>query len=488
MRRNLRQPAWLLPLCLFIGMLASAQTRPGQYPPGQYPPGQYPPGQYPPGQYPPDTYPPNTYPGRLPGGIPVNIPVPEVKLPKRQPKEKSPADDAKITLSSVDGTLRKLGEKDLFLQIARQRVLRFRLLAKTQFRSKDGDPIRDSLLHPGDQLTVSVNPDDEETALRVVLLRAGTTTERAAAEQRVDDATVHPPRAEDLGKPRTVTSREKSPAESVPDAEPSRPDRQPATPSADTPTEPLPGPAANLTDSQIIADARAAAATYTAGLPNFLAQQSTTRYFSTGIPVRWQVIDVVTAEVSCVNGKEDYRNVEINGSRTNRPVERTGAWSTGEFSTTLEDLLSPATNAQFKRRGDDRIGGRPALVFDFTVVQANSHWVLVSPDERRYNPAYDGAIWIDKETRRVLRIEQRTGFIPSDFPYTRAESTVEYAFAKIDQRNYLLPASSENIGCMRGSGACTRNLIAFHDYRKFETESVVKYDKFVGFWQVAEKK
>src|ERR1700737_840749 len=90
-------------LCL-LGAMALAQL-PGQYPPGQYPPGQYPPGQYPPGQYPPGQYPPNTYPTRLPGGIPVGLPVPEVKLPKRQPKEKS--DDVKTTLASVDGTYRK---------------------------------------------------------------------------------------------------------------------------------------------------------------------------------------------------------------------------------------------------------------------------------------------------------------------------------------------------------------------------------------------
>src|SRR5476649_2205281 len=50
-----------LPALLLFGVLAAAQTYPGQYP-NQYPPGQYPPGQYPPGQYP------NTYPARLPGG------------------------------------------------------------------------------------------------------------------------------------------------------------------------------------------------------------------------------------------------------------------------------------------------------------------------------------------------------------------------------------------------------------------------------------
>jgi len=420
----------------------------------------------------------------------VGIPVPEVKLPKRQPKEKS--DDVKTTLASVDGTFRKMGEKDLLLQAAHQHILRFRLLAKTQFRNKDSEPIRDSLLHPGDQLTVSVNPDDPETALRVVLLRVGTPSERGAAEDPVDEAAVHTPRTEDFGKPRTLTTREKSSSESAPDAEPSRPEAESASAGhADAPAEPASAPAstpapstasaARLTDSQILAEALEAAASFTAGLPNFLVLQATTRYFSAGIPVSWQTIDVVTADVACVNGKEDYRNVQINGVPANRPPERSGTWSTGEFSTTLEDVLSPATNAQFKRRGDDKIAGRPALVYDYTVAQANSHWTMVSPDERRYNPAYDGAIWIDKETRRVLRIEQRTSSIPLDFPLSRAETVIEYAFAKIEQRSYLLPSTSENIGCMRGSGTCSRNAIVFRNYRKFETESVVKFDKFVAY-------
>jgi hypothetical protein len=239
---------------------------------------------------------------------------------------------------------------------------------------------------------------------------------------------------------------------------------------------------ANLTDAEILAEARTAAASFTASLPNFLVQQATTRYFSTGIPVSWQTIDVVTADVACVNGKEDYRNVQINGISTNRPPERSGTWSTGEFSTTLEDVLSPMTNAQFKRRrGDDKIAGRPAVVYDYKVAQANSHWTMVSPDDRRYNPAYEGAIWIDKETRRVLRIEQSTSSIPQDFPLSRAETVIEYAFARIEQRSYLLPATSENIGCMRGSGTCSRNAIVFRNYRKFEAESVVTFDKFAGF-------
>ena len=168
---------------------SSAQYPTGQYPPGQYPPGQYPPGQYPPGQYPPNTYPDN-YPARLPGGVPVNIPIPQVKLPKKKDKAEQPKTvsdhELKMSLRSMDGTLRELGEKDLYVDGGSKRLFRFRLLAKTRFRNKQGEAIRDSLLKPGDQVSVQVNGDDPETALRVVFLRVGSAEERAAAAKPFD--------------------------------------------------------------------------------------------------------------------------------------------------------------------------------------------------------------------------------------------------------------------------------------------------------------
>lgn len=449
------------------GLLLLAALAQAQVPPGPYPPGQYPPGQYPPGQYPPGTYPPGQYPIPGPGGIPIGIQVPEIKLPKKQSKDKNQEKSSQqITrVISADGSLRRMGEKDLLLQIARGAVLRFRLLAKTQFRNKAGDPIRDSLLHPGDQLSVEVSPDDEETALRVILLRAGTSAERGAAEQPVEEATIRAPRTEDLTKPRSITTQSSAPAEAETDGAPA--------PAGEAGPPAIRRDPRGTSNDQWIADARAAAAAFSAGLPDYLAQQVTSRYFRAGLS-GWQPIDVITAELTYTGGREDYRDFRMNGQPIDRP-QGNGLWSTGEFGSTLEDVLSPLTNATFRRRGEERIGSRQAIAFDLTVTQPNSHWTLAAPDGRRYNTAYEGAIWIDQETGRVLRIEQRASSLPSDFPVSKAEATLVYAFASIDQRTYLLPASGENVGCMSGSGTCTRNLIEFRDYRKFTTDSRVKF-------------
>ena len=493
MRRPFRPAVVAAAAILLCGVLASAQyptggQYPGQYPPNQYPNGgQYPPGQYPPGQYPPGQYP-NTYPSGIPG-----IPMPNIHLPGKKPKDKAGKADevVRTTVASADGSLRKLGEKDLLLQTGKRSILRFRLLSKTKFENKAGESIRDSLVHPGDQISVQVNPDDPETAVRVVLLRSGTEAERVAAGQPIEEASVRAPVASDLSKPRTLTTREATtPADGAPapapDGEtPKLQRRSEAGESTETAAEAAApdAPAAaesidprRYTDAQIVQDARAAAGAFSAGLPNYLVQQVTTRYFATGFPTHWQEIDEVTADLAYVDGKEDYRNVQINGYPANNP-ERTGSWSTGEFGTTLEDVMSVGTNAAFKRRGEEKMVGRTAVVYDYTVAQANSHWTMVSPDGRQYKPAYEGAVWIDRESRRVLRIEQRATSFPRDFTISRAECKLQYAWVRIDQKSYLLPSASENIGCMSGSGACTRNALEFKNYRKFTTESNITFGK-----------
>jgi hypothetical protein len=484
MRRRAVSSARFIPIAAFGVLLAFGQGYPSQYPPGQYPPGQYPPGQYPPGQYPPGQYPQGQYP-QGPG-----LPFPRIPWPKRKPKEdKKPEDSAgkaaSIMLAWVDGSMRSIGDKDLVLESDKSRLLRFRLIAKTQFKNKSGEVMRDSLIHPGDQLSVEVDTSDPETALHVVFVRAASPEERTAASKPVDQAKVVAPAADDLmnthpSQPGEVAGSSSSAGTETAAASPSGAGT-PANPTASTAPAvrtPIRGEAEteSMSTDAIILEARSAAESFTADLPNFLVKQVTTRYASNSIPPGWRQLDVVTADLVCVDGKEDYRNILVNGQPTNRPIERTGSWSTGEWIVTLQDILSPATDAGFTKRRMERVGGRPAFVFDFAVSEENSHWILVSQIGRQYHVAYKGAIWIDKDTLRVLRIEQRTTTLPRGCPYENALSTVEYGFVNIQGKNALLPVSSENEACMSGAGTCVRNVISFQNYRKFTAESDIKFD------------
>ena len=73
----------------------------------------------------------------------------------------------------------------------------------------------------------------------------------------------------------------------------------------------------------MIADARDAAALFTSSLPGFVVQQGATRHFSPTNPPVWQPLEVVTAELEYAGGKEDYREIQIDGRATTRPVTST---------------------------------------------------------------------------------------------------------------------------------------------------------------------
>ena len=488
---------------------------PGQYPgqPGQYP-GQYPPGNYPPGQYPPT----------------VGIPAPQIPTRKSKDKDKdSPASNSiRQPLRAAEGTLRELGEKDLYLELANHKILKFRLLAKTQFRDKEGEQIRDSLLKPGDRLSVQVGDDDLETALRVVFDRAGSEAERTSAgrpfdhdsakapveadtrsagtvdivsensgdrrpdaaappddssrptlQRSSDSAGNAPSPAPDADSPRPTLQQNPDTAGSTPSPAPSaRPAQSPASVASAAPPPPRPAPRLPVASSDDIIDAaRDAADKLLEGLPDFMAQQNTTRYYSTTFPAQWRVQDVVTADVVSVGGKEEYRNIRVDGKPTSRPIEKTGAWSTGEFQTVLESLLSPYTAAVFRKSADDTLAGRAAYTYNFRVAQENSNWDIYAPDGSKTTPAYTGTVWIDKQTHNVVRIEQESGPMPASFAFDKVESALEYSFIRIDAKNYPLPIHSEVLTCQRGASNCTKNEINFQNYRKFTADSTITFDK-----------
>ena len=412
------------------------------------------------------------------------------KLPGKKSKDTPDSNSTRVALRAVDGTLRELGEKDLYLETSKRKILKFRTLAKTQFRDKEGEQVRDSLLKPGDQLSVEVNGDDPETALRVILTRKSTDAERARAERPFEhDSAQTPVEADTHSSGASEVPAEPS-ARSKPDPSDNGDREIPTLARAGTSdsTQPVekaappiesakPVSRPNASADDIISQTRDAADRLTDGLPNFLVQQNTTRYFSRALPPQWQVLDTVTAEVASVNGKEDYRNIMVNGKPSNRPVEKTGAWSTGEFQTTLNSLLDPYTLAAFHKAKDDTIAGRSAYTYDFQVRQQNSNWDIHAPDGSVATPAYSGTVWIDKATFNVMRIEEQTGPLPSSFPFDKAETVVEYGFVNIDGKTYPLPIHSEILTCQRGSSTCTKNEIRFQNYRKFATDSNITFDK-----------
>jgi hypothetical protein len=229
-------------------------------------------------------------------------------------------------------------------------------------------------------------------------------------------------------------------------------------------------------DEPLIRRAADAAMEFTETLPSYVCTEVVTRTQSESTPANFQPIDVVSMEVLYTDGREDYRNIQINGKKTVKKIEETGgAWSTGEFGTVLVDLFSPATNATFHYRRDSRAGGITAKMYDFEVAREGSHW-SIHASSQSYNPAYVGSVWIDPATSRVLRIEMEAKGFPGEFPLDHVESATDYQYIRLgDTKQYLLPVHAETLSCQRGTAYCSRNVIDFRNYHKYTGESSITF-------------
>jgi hypothetical protein len=459
-------------VCLLATGLLSAQY-PGQYPPGQYPPGQYPPGQYPGSQ----------------------SPFPRIPFPGRG---KKPAEDkkasAKEVLEQFSGKITKV-EKDSFsIEASDTRLITFRSTKDTTY-VQEGEEAKHEVLKPGMDVSIEARSDDEGFfyAVNVSWKKPGEAppapSAPPSAKQDVDDAPQQQARA-------AVIIKEADPENpDVPKLRRGKPAPRPKR--ADEPVEPVvaegvvvgtavevpaPEPLAVIEPDPFLEKAIEMANSFEETLPNYLCNQFTTRFQGEGKPINWVPLDVVSAAVVYQDGKETYQDIKINNKAVNKPMEEIpGSWSRGEFGTTLRDLFSPATAADFKKRRESTASGRSAVIYDFDVKQTNSHWQTVMGGQS-VMPAYSGSVWIDKETARVLRIEMQAKKVPTTFPLDTIEWVVDYSFVRIGGTEYLLPAHAANLACWRGTSQCARSTLDFRNYRKFGSESqIIVTDSTVSF-------
>ena len=511
---------------------------PGQYPPGQYPPGNYPPGQYPPGNYPPGQYPPNNGPQKKTsdnGDIKVKLRAVDGTLRELTETnlylETSGHKILKFRMLSHTQFRDKKGEeiRDSLLKPGDQLAVETdgedpetalrvvynrpgseaeRTSASRPFDHDSAKSPTASQMHAAGTMEVAADtPGPKSSTASSHTSSSGDSSsgdspagdpDRPTLKRSDDSASTNPPASSSKSSSGDDDSRPtlaRIPGDPGPAPAPSAPPPPPSAPAPAPPAQAAPAPAPKAPVQQasanppaprpvprslapaddVIDSARDAADKVNSGLPNFIVQQNTTRYYSKSFPAQWRALDVVTADVISVDGKEDYRNVLINGKPSTRPVEKSGAWSTGEFQVMLEDLLSPYTAAEFRKSADDSLHGRPSLTYTFIVHQENSNWDIIAPDGSKATPAYSGTVWIDKATHNIMRIEEESGPMPASFVFDKAESSLEYNFVKIEGKDYVLPVHSEVLTCQRDSTDCTKNEINFDNYRKFSADSTISY-------------
>ena len=224
---------------------------------------------------------------------------------------------------------------------------------------------------------------------------------------------------------------------------------------------------------RFLEETRTAVRDYLDELPDFICQQVVERYYDFEARGAWDKADVLTYELTYNRRRESYKPINAVGRPMTRPLEQTGgAYSTGDFASGLASLFDPETRTRFKPAGKDRLGNRATALYDFTVDQEFSKLSVTAEGARTIIVGYSGTIWIDEETRQVLRIDQAVDQLPAGYPVTNSESSVDYDTIKLRglEVDFLLPIRAEFIIADRRQRRYFRNLLYFKFYRKFETD------------------
>jgi hypothetical protein len=214
-------------------------------------------------------------------------------------------------------------------------------------------------------------------------------------------------------------------------------------------------------------------------LPDFICQQAIQRYFDFDGTGAWDRADTLVYELTYNRKRETYKPINAIGRPVTRPLEESrGAYSTGDFASGLASLFDPDTRAVFKPAGKERLGNRQTLIYDFRVPQESSKLTVKAEGAQQIVSGYSGAVWIDAETKKVLRIDQAVDDLPKSYPVTHSESSVDYDIIKLRglDVDFLLPIRAEFIIADRREKKYFRNLIHFKFYRNFETDIKIGED------------
>jgi len=225
---------------------------------------------------------------------------------------------------------------------------------------------------------------------------------------------------------------------------------------------------------RVLDEVRKYAQEYTRQLPNFICVQVTRRYYDPSGLEFWQRDSTITAQLTYFEQKEDYKVIMVDNKAVNNlSIERLGgATSTGEFGSMLKEIFDPETMTQFRWERWATLRGRRMHVYSYRVAQPQSRWTVRYQHSSEVRPGYQGLIYVDRDTTMVMRVTLEAVDLPVSFPIQQASLTLDYDFAKIADREFLLPLKS--VMRMREGKTLIKNETEFRLYRRFQAEAIIK--------------
>src|ERR1051326_859498 len=242
-------------------------------------------------------------------------------------------------------------------------------------------------------------------------------------------------------------------------------------------------PPDSVEQAKILDEAREYALNFEKKLPNFICAEIQRRYVdryhrsvqSLDDPA-WNLQDTITPKLTYFDHQEKYEVQMVNNhSVVNMPMERLGgAVSRGEFGSMMRYIFDRDSQARFEWDHWATLRGRRAYVFSFDIDQEHSKYSILWDNSQELRPAYRGKIYIDTETKMIVRIVETPYGIPTTSPVQAVTDTLDFEFTRIGDSEYLVPMKAVIVSAT--SRYLARNDKEFRLYRRFGAETTIKFE------------
>ena len=238
-----------------------------------------------------------------------------------------------------------------------------------------------------------------------------------------------------------------------------------------------PPPPSEEEKAQVLEKVTEYARGYIQNLPNFTCTQVTRRYVDPSATGKYQLDDTIVENLSYSDKHESYKVVSVNNTPTSKSHwDLGGVTSAGEFGTDMAVLFDRQTRTEFIWDSWTTWGGRRTHRIAYRVLQENSRWTIDADKTQRIVPGYKGFVYVDREFNMIMRITSDAVDVPVDFPIQNVKQDTRYGFKKIGEREQEFLVPTESVITSKTGRSLKKNETQFTLYRKFGTESVIKFE------------
>jgi hypothetical protein len=238
------------------------------------------------------------------------------------------------------------------------------------------------------------------------------------------------------------------------------------------PREPVPAEG-NATDAQtMLARARTANVQLGRRLPNFVVDESVTRYRRSVGASQWIYVDKIESEATILGSKESRQRIVKDGKAWTEPFGALPGfrWFDG-FGGDLRPAFACSTTT-FEPEGPQSTGGKTVWLYRYSSPPDGCFGYFDSLYQRFF-PARTGRVMVDASTGELLRLEQKVTGFPSEFPFVEFDKEIAWDNVTIGDTSYLLPVATNFLVQVQGTEWTVK--AEYKNHRHFEASSRINY-------------